>query len=703
MAECQGETRRGNSEANQIGRLSEELALFMPHDIRIALLLMAGLGAIASASAQERTDIPNPVYDQSFFDRTQPSNAYEMVALLPGFTIVEGDTDVRGYSGAAGNVLIDGQRPAGKTDTLEAVLKRLPAARVERIELIRAGTTSYDMQGYALLANVILVKAGTISGRIEAEQALYRHGLRAPRLSVQATFDRRDRVIDVFATAYREIDDEHGFGIRDRFAADGSPLRLVDYAQPEGADVVQATLAYRQPLFGGTLRLNGLVQDKRKFADIAYAIYFPEADAIEGSERERARTYEGGLRYERSMGSASDLELVGSYRSARTVGIDREATASGSSVSDERSDASEAILRASLRHRHGALTIEAGAEGAINSLDSRNVLIEDGEPVALPQADVRVLERRAELFATASLAPDTHWNIELGIRREMSRLSQRGDVNLIKSLAFWKPRARLNWSPTANQTLRLLVDRDVGQLDFGDFVGAASLTNGTVSAGNADLEPESLWRIEMAYERRFGAGSFTAAIRREWISDLVDQLPVLADGIIYDAVGNIGAARRDTLEASLKWPLDGLGVRGVIVTADLAARRSTATDPTTGARRSISGDMPVEARIAFTHDVPRWKMRWGGGYSLSRVETSFKVEEVERDRLAGRFDLFAEYHPDTHWTFRLFGKNLTDGSALRTRDIYNGSRGESGLRYRELRVLNSGRYVGLTVQRSFGG
>src|SRR5690606_30027606 len=150
-----------------------------------------------------------------------------MVALLPAFTIAEGNADVRGYSGVAGNVLIDGQRPAGKTDTLEAILKRLPAARVARIELIRAGTAGYDMQGYALLANIILVKTGTIGGRIEAEQALYRHGLRAPRVSAQATFDGRGRVIDLFATVYREIDDEHGFGVRNRFASDGTPLRLV--------------------------------------------------------------------------------------------------------------------------------------------------------------------------------------------------------------------------------------------------------------------------------------------------------------------------------------------------------------------------------------------------------------------------------------------------------------------------------------------
>lgn len=675
----------------------------MGHGIRIALLLWAGSGAIAPAAGQDGGDAGSPVYDQRFFDRTQPSNAYEMVALLPAFTIAEGNADVRGYSGVAGNVLIDGQRPAGKTDTLEAVLKRLPAARVARIELIRAGTAGYDMQGYALLANIILVKTGTIGGRIEAEQALYRHGLRAPRVSAQATFDGRGRVTDLFATVYREIDDEHGFGVRNRFASDGTPLRLVDYAQPEGADIAQATLAYRQPLLGGTLRLNGLIQDKRKFADIAHAVTFPAPDAIVGSERKHAQTYEAGVRYERALGPADDLELVGSYRSVATVGLDRESTASESSVSDERSNASEAILRAALRHHRGGATIEIGAEGAVNSLDGRNALIEDGEPVPLPQANVRVAERRAELFVTASRPLGARTVAEFGIRYEMSRLSQTGDIDLVKSFAFWKPRARLVWTPTPNRTFRLLAERAVGQLDFDDFVGAASLTSGTISAGNADLEPDSLWRIELSYERRFGAGSVTVAARREWISDLVDQLPVVVDGTLYDAVGNIGAARRDTVEASLKWPLDAFGARGVVVTADLVARRGRATDPATGERRPISGDLPVEARVALTHDIPAWKLRWGGGYAFARTETAFKVEEVEADRLAGRLDLFIEYRPDARWTLRLFGRNLTDSAATRTRDIYAGVRGDAALRYRELRVLRSGRSIGLTVQRSFGG
>lgn len=667
---------------------------------------MIGLpGALLAppAAASEPAGTETAVYAEDFFARAQPSNAFDMVALLPGFRLIEGDVEVRGYSGAAGNILVDGQRPASKAETLETMLRRIPASRVLRIELIRAGTPGYDMQGYPLLANIVLKSGSKLAGRLEGEYALYRHGFRGPRGSAQISFDRGGHVVELFGAAYREIDDEHGFGSRNRFAGDSTPLRLADYFQPEGTDVLEGTLAYRQPLFGGTLRLNGLVQDKRMFANIGYDIRFPAAQTILGSERNHTRTYEAGLRFERALGAASDMEIVGSYRSVGKAGIDRETSASGSDRSDEQSDSSEMILRGAFRHHRGALALEVGAEGAVNILDSRNLLFEDDVAVVLPNANVRVAEHRAEFFATAGWTLGLRLKAETGLRYEISRLSQTGDTDLTKSLAFLKPRLRLSWTPVGEDELRILFEREVGQLNFEDFVGAASLNSGTISAGNRDLEPDTLWRAEIAYEHRFGTGSLVVAARREWISDLVDQIPVVSGGRIFDGVGNIGSARRDEVEAALKWPLDNLGLKGFLVTADLLARRSRATDPTTSERRRISGDSPVEAKIAVTHDIPAWKLRWGGSYVVAETETSFKVGETEADRLAGRLDLFVEYKPDARWTLRLFGKNLTDSPATRTRDIYSGLRGGSAFRYREIRTLRSGPYVGITVQRSFGG
>lgn len=131
-------------------------------------------------------------------------------------------------------------------------------------------------------------------------------------------------------------------------------------------------------------------------------------------------------------------------------------------------------------------------------------------------------------------------------------------------------------------------------------------------------------------------------------------------------------------------------------------RRSRVTDPQTGEKRRISDDAPVEATASITHDLRTLHMRWGVNYAFRTVVTAFKINEVQRDTLSDRIDAFVEYKPDPRWTFRIFGKNLSNSPATRSRLISQGLRGSSGLDYREVRTLRSGRYFGANVQWVFG-
>ena len=146
---------------------------------------------------------------------------------------------------------------------------------------------------------------------------------------------------------------------------------------------------------------------------------------------------------------------------------------------------------------------KSGIEGALNVLDSHSSLDEDGVAMPVPNGTMRVEEQRGELFAMASWPLSDAWRIEAGSRFEYSRLDLSGDSNLSKSFFFPKPRVLATWSMSADDRLRLLLEREVGQLDFEDFVGSASLSSSTVTAGNPDLEPDRTWRVEAAWERRF--------------------------------------------------------------------------------------------------------------------------------------------------------------------------------------------------------
>src|SRR5712671_3856043 len=68
-------------------------------------------------------------YGPEFFAALRPNTALDMVQRLPGFLLDTG-SGVRGYEGAAGNVLIDGQRPAAKSEGIDSILQRMLATHV---------------------------------------------------------------------------------------------------------------------------------------------------------------------------------------------------------------------------------------------------------------------------------------------------------------------------------------------------------------------------------------------------------------------------------------------------------------------------------------------------------------------------------------------------------------------------------------------
>jgi outer membrane receptor protein involved in Fe transport len=670
------------------------------------LLAAASLGGASAIRAQPATGAENPVtaYPAGYFARVQPYSALDMIALLPGFKLDGGDADVRGYAGASGNVLIDGERPASKQESIEQLLQRIPASSVERIELIRPGAPGVDMQGRSILANIVRRKETSLKARIEAGSAFYTRGPIAPRLAGELSRRSGESLIEVSAAAYREVDDEHGFGSRDRTTPSGAPVRIVDYEQPEWNKVIEGTAAYERPLAGGKLRLNGLLRQTRKFANIANHVSFPAPLEDFVHERRRTIASELGMHFNRPLGSGLEMETLAIRRTDNEKSADSEWGDAEDAITRQDDRSSETIVRALLRRSGDRLTLEGGGEGALNILDSKRNLTEDGFDVPLPQANVRVEERRAEGFFTATWRMAPQWSLEAGSRFEASRLSQSGDSHLSKTFFYPKPRALLSWAPDPRDQVRLLVEREVGQLTFSDFVGEASLSTGVITAGNPHLEPDKTWRYEAVFERHFGAnGSIVLTARHEEISDVVDRIPVMAaDGEIFGAVGNIGKGRRDSLSVDLILPLDALVAKGLLFKANLVAQRSRVEDPATGEKRRISEDKPIEGEMHLTYEAPALHSRFGVDVALPSEERSFKFDEIETDRIGLRVGIFAEYKPTPAWNIRLYAKNLTDSPAQRQRLMWGAIRSRNPVDVIELRRLKRGPYAGFTIQRTFG-
>ena len=667
------------------------------------LPVIAALGISGTALPAEQDPASQvTAYPPSFFAAVQPTSAYDMLTVLPGYVFNESDSDIRGFTGAVGNVLIDGSRPTGKQESLEAILRRIPATAVERIEVIRAGAPGIDMQGQTVLANVVRRRESQTRGSIEAESAFYERGFRAPRLAGEISHRTARDLFELSGVAGETVDDEHGFGSRRRTAPDGNLLKDSIYAQDEGARVREAAGAYEREVTDGQLRVSASVQLEKFAADIEENVTFPEFSSSLVREFEDERNVEFGAHFDRQFAGGRQVELLAIHRTSGEhggeLGIEEDAV----TLFKQDADGSETIARGVLRWNQGQFSLESGIEAALNVLDSRNTLQEDGVDAPLPNGKIRVEERRGEIFANASWPLADAWRIEAGSRFEYSRLDESGDSTLSKSFFFPKPRVLVTWTRSDDDRLRLLLERDVGQLDFEDFAGSASLSSGTVTAGNPNLEPDRTWRLEVAWERSFmGTGVLLLAARHERIDDLVDRIPVMAEEP-FDAVGNIGDGQRTELELNLTLPLDRLGIRSGLLKTVAVWRDSSATDPATGESRPISEDLPREIQIHFSQQLPRTRLRWGLDLILASSSPEYYFDEVRIERLGTQLDVFAQYEPSPAWNFRLFANNLTDRSAIRERQIHDGLRGTAPLSYIETRTLNIGPYFGFNVRRTFG-
>ena len=437
-------------------------------------------------------------YPANFFAANQPATAYEMVTLLPGFHIQLGDSAVRGFSGTVGNVLIDGQLPTSKEDSVEVLLRRIPASSVDHIELIRGAA---DMHGYPVLANVIRSKDTSLQGRAEVEGAFTHYGITAPKLALHLVRQGESSTAELSAQWGRDIGlmNNFGYGARGRFLPDGRPLLLSQYDFPKLTNFAELSSSYRQSLADGEVSLGMILKQERAYSNVSERIYFPAASLASGLESARTRNGEGRLDYQRGIGDLGQLQLFAVHRLEEQDEISQTTTAAGTDMSRSRFNQREDVARLGWQRSEGALKLQAGAEGAINVLNSRSTLTLGGAPVILPAANIRLEERRVEFFSTATWRFSPVLMSELGARYETSTLTQTGDSRLVKDLDFFKPRWLTTWNPAPGHELRLLLERQVGQLVFRDFASSTSLNSDIITGGNKNLEPAHSWNISLAW------------------------------------------------------------------------------------------------------------------------------------------------------------------------------------------------------------
>ena len=652
----------------------------------IAIAVAASLAPVGASFAQEpdpvrgADEVPERVsYEAAWYVQFAPRTALDMVNQTPGFSPDMRVGNRRGLSSAAGNVLIDGERPSAKSQTLEDILQRIPAKLVARIEILRGAEIAGDPSGAAVLANVVR----THSGGAGAWSAGFEHAPRqklAPNgfLSWSDRIGSTDYSVGASSSSFqrdlpgkRRVLDASGNVTRLR--VDASPREYVEHAL--NADLVRAG-------FGGRVALTGQASYSRYNEDSTLLTISPAGERLEDQLTPYAgttRAYEGGVAFERSAGSwelalaalmtrtRSESNVSSTLRDS-SLGVDSESTQAVARGSGE------SIARVTASRNFAAHRVEAGLEGTFNTLDVRTLLSQqvgaEWSAIHVPNANVRVQEGRQEAFAGYMWRSHSLWSMEARLTAEMSRLDFAGDVNRSMDLVYWKPMLQVARLFSDRNQLQLRMFRDVGQLDFNDFVSAPSLADDVVNGGNPALRPETSWRAEFVADLRLGADTALGVKGfHYWLDDAVDLVPIGAPGMQIDAPANIGAGTVTGVDLTYSAPLRTIvpgGVIGFVATL----QESEIADPITGEPRTISDFQTARLKAEFRQDVAARRFAWGIDYSRYSPTRKFRRAEVETHRGSPSLNLFVETAAIEALKVRLSASSVLGAPEFRERTFF---------------------------------
>ena len=671
-------------------------------------LAIAAILLPAPAAAQERVN-GRTVYPAAFFQQFAPATAWQIVQRVPGFRLEEIDQEVRGFGQAAGNVVINGERPSAKSDTLETILGRIPAARVLRVEVGPGDGFGAEFAGRPQVLNLVMTDDAGVAGTAEIRFRRPFTGDVRVDGKASALLKRGKSSFRISADYNNDQLTNHGYDLlnllpggellerREKFNDTNDPEGnvAVGWSHEDGDDR-KANLNFRYAL--GRFRL---IQDNQVFPAGG-----PNRDDLFDQDF-RYHQFELGGDVTRPLAGGS-IKLI--LLATRTVRDRHELMENrvqgdiigGFSQQQDTTDAESVARIVWSRPAKDGWSIEAGGEAVLNRLDSAVDLFAflpgGEEQVDLPLANATVREIRIEPFVNLGRVLAPGLRADFGLTFERSRLTVTGDAEAERTLSYLKPRASIDWR-TGRWQVQARVERTVNQLYFGDFISLAELGNDRVNGGNAELVPQSAWEMLVTAERPFlGTGVIRGELGINFVRQVQDLVP-MEDGL--DAPGNLGSGRMRIARLNVDAPLTRFGIKGGRATMRLSIVDTSVRDPYTLRNRHFTNYTLWVLDIGFRQDLG--KFAWGIDTYSNSGSTQYRRNEEDRNYRQNPYvEIFAEYRPDSRTTVTLRVENPLDVDFYRARTFFDPDRSNATPSMLEFRKRKEHITPSLTVKRAFG-
>jgi len=693
----------------------------------------AGAVVETSANADEEAN-STVVYNAEFFAQYSPVTAKDMLDRIPGVSLRNGGGGGGGGGrglGTGGNLLINGQRIAGKDNSASDQLERITAAEVESIEIIRDTTGALNVRGASEVINVILVAVESRSSTtIELINRLNHDGEFETGGSVawsqqignfQALVNLRSR------PNYENRDNREV-----RLGPDGELLGTLFQTTIRDKDEHNFSTNLSYSLGPHRMQLNALVSEgdhprpvRRDFVDFTGAgvVNSIQEEQVENEEN----NWEVGGDYEFNFDNGSRLavlfvannEIRNSVRE-RFEADPAEVGLSKNLFIDSRREISESIVQTNYNFSLSeGQSLRVGFERADTQLNS-SLLIGSSfgtEPLSesvgglsplssISNSGTKVQEIRYEGFAFHNWTLSGRSSLESSIVYETSEISQTGAVNKTRDFQYWRPSLDYRFNITDNFRFRATIERSVSQLSFSSFAATTNEDDRDLNAlaGNPELEPQTSWNYEAELEYRLpnDGGVLSSSIAHTDIDNYIGRINATVNpDQPLSATGNVAPAKRWSMFNRASIRLARLSLPDAILGVTIGLFDSEIIDPFLQTEQRLGGRGFVS--INFRHDITPLGLSYGIDYSHSIWGGNYDIDiqTITRNDRERSLDLFVSKVWFDDWTFRLESDNTLGASRCRFRQRFDGTTIDGSLALIQDSCSSRYRRLTLSVQTTF--
>jgi len=665
----------------------------------------AGAVVETSANADEEAN-STVVYNAEFFAQYSPVTAKDMLDRIPGVSLRNGGGGGGGGGrglGTGGNLLINGQRIAGKDNSASDQLERITAAEVESIEIIRDTTGALNVRGASEVINVILVAVESRSSTtVELINRLNHDG--EFETGGSAAWSQQIGNFQALVNLQSRPNYENRDNREVRLGPDGELLGTLFETTIRDKDEQTFSTNLSYSLGPHRMQLNALVSEgdhprpvRRDFVDFTGAgvVNSIQEEQVENEEN----NWEVGGDYEFNFDNGSRLavlfvannEIRNSVRE-RFQADPAEVGLSKNLFIDSRRKIGEFIVQTNYNFSLGEeQSLRVGFERADTQLNS-SLLIGSSfgtEPLSesvgglsplssISNPGTKVQEIRYEGFAFHNWTLSDRSSLESSIVYETSEISQTGAVSKTRDFQFWRPSVDYRFNITDNFRFRATIERSVSQLSFSSFAATSNDEDRDLNAlaGNPELEPETSWSYEAGLEYRLpnDGGVLSSNIGYTDIDNYIGRINATIDpDQPLSATGNVAPAKRWSMFNRASIRLNRFNLPDAILGVTVGLFDSEIIDPFLQTEQRLGGRGFVG--INFRHDITPLGLSYGIDYSHSiwGGQKDIDIQTITRNDRERSLDLFVSKVWFDDWTFRLETDNTLDASRCRFRQRFDGT------------------------------